>query len=586
MLQPIVEYGKRIGITAEPGFKAKDAKWAILFNRDCRYLDVAELGDASLKRNPGKTFPNCPSFNFSEMKAGGITKSHFLLDTLSVITLYRVTEEGEKALTKHEYFLTLLEEAAELIPQLLTIAGHLRDDDILSQINNRLEDMKARPTDKATIRIGTDFPVESDECINWWREKRQHFTKQREEDTESRMVCLATGNVECPTDIHLKIEGLADVGGMPSGDALISFKQASFESYGLKKSLNAAVCEQSVNEYVSSLNHLIKNNSRKLAGVKIVHWFQETVRPEDDPLSFIGGQEDSEALEAREKARKLLDSIRTGQREDLRGNRYYALSLSGSSGRVMVRDWMEGSFEELASNIDAWFDDLAIVHRSGNGLAPSPRLFAILGSCVRDIKDLPDPFIAEMWRVAVSNRTIPRSAAAMALERAKIGIMNSEQFNHARMGLLKALVVRRSNRNGGGGMKTTIEPYLNEGHPSPAYQCGRLLAVLAELQRAALGDVGAGVVQRYYAAASSTPAIVLGRLSRTGQFHLNKLDAGLARWYDSKLSAIWSRLEDSVPRTLNLEEQTLFALGYYQQLADMRKKKDKDAPGNEEVENE
>ncbi len=35
------------------------------------------------------------------------------------------------------------------------------------------------------------------------------------------------------------------------------------------------------------------------------------------------------------------------------------------------------------------------------------------------------------------------------------------------------------------------------------------MAVLAELQKAALKDVGAGVVQRYYAAASTTPALVL-----------------------------------------------------------------------------
>jgi CRISPR-associated protein Csd1 len=43
-----------------------------------------------------------------------------------------------------------------------------------------------------------------------------------------------------------------------------------------------------------------------------------------------------------------------------------------------------------------------------------------------------------------------------------------------------------------------MSPYLNEENPHPAYQCGRLLAVLADLQRAALGDVGAGVVQNYY----------------------------------------------------------------------------------------
>ena len=36
------------------------------------------------------------------------------------------------------------------------------------------------------------------------------------------------------------------------------------------------------------------------------------------------------------------------------------------------------------------------------------------------------------------------------------------------------------------------------------------MALLAAIQEVALGDVGAGVVQRYYAAASTTPALVLG----------------------------------------------------------------------------
>jgi CRISPR-associated protein Csd1 len=126
-------------------------------------------------------------------------------------------------------------------------------------------------------------------------------------------------------------------------------------------------------------------------------------------------------------------------------------------------------------------------------------------------------------------------------------------------------------------MTNDLSPYVNEAHPHPAYHCGRLMAVLAALQRAALGDVGAGVVQRYYAAASSTPALVLGRLTRNSQAHLNKLTGGLSHWYEEKLIApIWVKIKDTIPKTLTLEEQSLFALGYYQQMAqqmaDIRKK--------------
>lgn len=114
-----------------------------------------------------------------------------------------------------------------------------------------------------------------------------------------------------------------------------------------------------------------------------------------------------------------------------------------------------------------------------------------------------------------------------------------------------------------------MKAHLNPEHPSPAYHAGRLMAVLASLQNRALGDVGAGVVQRYYAAASSTPALVLGRLIRGAQYHLNKLDKGTAIWYEQLLASIMGKLGDGLPSTLTLEEQSLFALGYYQQRAEL-----------------
>lgn len=82
------------------------------------------------------------------------------------------------------------------------------------------------------------------------------------------------------------------------------------------------------------------------------------------------------------------------------------------------------------------------------------------------------------------------------------------------------------------------------------------------------------MVQRYYAAASATPALVLGKITAASQHHLGKLDSpGLARWYENKIAAIWGRIKDRIPGTLTLEKQSLFALGYYQQMADMRTKR-------------
>jgi CRISPR-associated protein Csd1 len=266
----------------------------------------------------------------------------------------------------------------------------------------------------------------------------------------------------------------------------------------------------------------------------------------------------------------------------LAGNRYYALTLSGAAGRVMVRDWMEGAFEDLAANVHAWFADLDIVAPFG-GRARAPKFLAVGGTLARELDDLPPPLVRGLFRAAVTGGPIPRAALAMALERVKAAVVGDEESNPKtrwRMRPRMALIKAYHQRNGGNPVERTINPE----HPDPAYHCGRLLAVLANLQHAALPDVGAGVVQRYYAAASQTPALLLGRLAANANHHLNKLESPkLTYWFESRIAEIMVRIGDGAPATLDLERQSLFALGYYQQLADLRtgkKTEDSDQPLN------
>ncbi len=114
-----------------------------------------------------------------------------------------------------------------------------------------------------------------------------------------------------------------------------------------------------------------------------------------------------------------------------------------------------------------------------------------------------------------------------------------------------------------------MKPELNDLENDPAYLYGRIMAILANIQYAALGDVGVGVVQRYYAAASATPGLVLGRLVRLAQTgHLPKIESkGWRISLEKQLAEAWSRLREKPRATLSLQEQTLFAMGYYHQTA-------------------
>ena len=633
MLNLLVKYAEEHNLEAEPGFKAKEVRWLIVIDEGGSLIEVIELGKVGETKYRGKQFDKCPDLSQSEMISGGVTRSHFLVETAEIATLFsdKKVSTGEndtdgKKIKKFNYFRELFLQSASVMPQMSVVAKSLGNKNCLQQIHARFETLKAKPTDKVTFRVGSIVLLDSENWHEWWRDFRKKLISGKPDKAKTRrtksinkngdsnvvdqMRCLATGSLVKPVKTHPKIEHLSDVGGISSGDVLIGFDKESFCSYGLSQSENAAIGEQAVASYRTALNHLIKTTGQRVAGTKVVHWFKKRLPVDDDPLNFLTDPPEIEEMSASESLNRLLKSVKEGTRTDFLRNHYYAMILSGASGRIMLRDWIEGDFEELVTNISNWFADLSITNKDGSGLARDPKFIDVLKATVRELKDpkqsqndsivskiskkatvielkdLKPSMIKKMWRAAVCDEPISYNAMFQAITRVKIDIMEDKGFNHARMGLLKAFNLRKNRSGGQVCMQNELGPTLNENHSDVAYQCGRLLAMMAQLQRSALGDVGAGVVQRYYAAASSTPALVLGRLARNSQFHLNKLDAGLAFWYETKIAEIWSRIHDNIPKTLSLESQSVFALGYYQQIASLRSGKSSVLNENQGVGNE
>lgn len=585
MLHLLAQYARSHGLVVPPGFAPKQVRWAIRLGAQGEFLEVVEMGEIGAKRNPGRRFAMCPEMPSGFLKAGK-GGSHFLVESLSVVALHAKNKNGEwlaktphfaaiasstdssrgeldpdltKLAAKHGFFVQALHEASSAMPELKLAANAVSQVGTLKTIAERLETFGAKPTDKATFQVAGRFLVDDESWHQWWIAYRARLLGVPEA-AGRRMVCLVSGAACEPVPTHDAISSLADVGGSPMGSLLVSFDKEAFTSYSLEQAANAAVSEAEAQAYRLGLNNLLNESATRLVGAKVVHWFKERVPTEDDPLPWIHdiGDEAEEAV-AQARARKLLEAIRSGERPDLQANRYFALTLSGAAGRVMVRDWMDGQFEALVANVADWFNDLAIVRRDGHARAPDPKFLALIGALGRELKDVPSPMVTHLWRAAVTRSVIASDVLCRAVARFRATMFGNEPFNHARMGLMRAYHVRKGD--------SMMQTSLNEQHPSAAYHCGRLMALLARIQYAALGDVGAGVVQRYYAAASTTPALVLGRLSRTAQFHLGKLDAGLARWFEARLAGIWDGLKQGPPVVLTLEEQSLFALGYYQQIA-------------------
>lgn len=115
-------------------------------------------------------------------------------------------------------------------------------------------------------------------------------------------------------------------------------------------------------------------------------------------------------------------------------------------------------------------------------------------------------------------------------------------------------------------------PKFEDPEDSHAFYLGRLLALLEEIQRAALGRVvNATVVSRHYGLAVSSPEIGFSSpLTRANRAHLPTLRrkrTGLFFFYNEQLDAILAELPKRFPKTLNLQRQLIFGLGYRHQQA-------------------
>ena len=136
----------------------------------------------------------------------------------------------------------------------------------MERLRSQLVETKAKSTDKVTLCIDGDFPVDSDAWHDWWRSFRASLGPS--EVGADKMLCFISGGRFNPPRL---IPRSADCRvRMPSVQRLIGFDKDAFCSYGLDQSANAAMSEEMAKTYQAGLNDLIRHHSAKLGGVLVV----------------------------------------------------------------------------------------------------------------------------------------------------------------------------------------------------------------------------------------------------------------------------------------------------------------------------
>lgn len=585
MLNHLAEHARRAGLAPEPGFAAMRLDWALELSPEGRPLGLIRMTTAQGRKAVPRTIESAPEMPSHLLRTG--ERCHFLLESVAVVLNQpKGPEEEEKINRKHQFFAGLLQKAEAQASDLSPVVAFFSQPEFLEAARGMALREKVKPTENLSFLVGGKLIVELESWRPWWTEYLRGLMGGG--GNTASAVDMLTGEPCVPLKKHDPVKGLAGVGGGAT-TKLISFDKAAFGSYGLEQGENAPLSDRSARAYVDALNHLIREQSVAFGDMLVLHWYDGRVEPEDDPFAILADPPEAGELDALQRCRQLLDSIRSGKKADLGRYRYFAMVLSGADGRVMVRFWAEGALSELALKAERWLEATSIVRPKGTIQSGFPlRKMAAAAVLPRD-----DPKAQKMMLrrttfpllvAALRETPLPAAIAVVALDRtraeaASLKAGESElRFSHRpeRMALLRVFVNRVLAQKGDS-IVNMVKPDIDADSPHPAYHCGRLMAALAEIQRRALGDVGAGVVQRYYAAASATPALVFGRLLRGAQYHLGKLEPGLAYYFEDTLGQIVSAIGDSMPSTLELEGQTLFALGYYHQLVAMRARRKKGA---------
>lgn len=420
----------------------------------------------------------------------------------------------------------------------------------------------------------------------------ENYYKKSSGESDDRIkltTCLITGEptpVRQIARLHPNIKNV--VGAQTTGAAMVSFNLDSFCSYGRDQSYNAPTSQKAADAYGYVLNKFLAdpNHRVRMNDTTVVFWAESGTSNEQDLFTsfFQEFQEEDKPVHSDEESvrvrvKSAVTRIRHGQkfRETFHDldveTKFYVLGLSPNAARLSVRFWYTGTLGEMGEQVWRHYEDLTI-----DGLDRTPTIRELLREIAvgHDWGNIPPNMEGQMLRSILLGLPYSRAVFAQLMNRIRCESDDPRKGLHkigtVRAAMIKAYLLRqfRASKNS---LEGEITMALNEQSTSVPYNLGRLFACLEKTQVSALGQgINTTIRDRFWGAASATPANVFPRLLNLAQHHIAK-DQEWGRTNDHRIQEVMNTLTPQFPKRLTLEEQGMFALGYYHQRQDMYTKK-------------
>ena len=549
---------KSDGGVAPEGFENKEIPFIIVIDKQGKFIQLEDTRELKNKKKVARTFLVPKGLGRSGSKSYEV--SNLLWDHYGYVLAYAGEKGQEQADKQHASFTANVNELKQALPDDAGVAAVVA---FLASSAEKSKVMQAANWAECAKVKGCNLSFRLvDEAVDLVCQSKavQAYVSQANQaqsDNVPKGICLVTGKPAPIARLHNAVKG---VNAKPA--PFTSVNLSAFESYGKEQGFIFPVGEQAMFEYTTALNTLLASKNRfRIGDVTAICWSVKPTPLEEHLASLIngGGKDNPDAhIDA---VKSLYKSLYNGKYTEPDGKeKFYLLGLSPNSARIVVRFWHETTVAALSESIAAWYDDLQMVRGENSPYPEYMPLPRLLGNLVLDgkMENLPSDLIAQITDAALNNRVLPVSLLQAALRRNKA----EQKITYGRASLLKAYI-NRAIRVGRLKNMKELTMSLDRNRQDIGYVLGRLFAVLEKTQAEANPGLNATIADRYFGSASSTPIAVFGTLMRLLPHHLNKLEfEGRAVQLQWEIRQILEHCQ-KFPNHLNLEQQGLFAIGYY-----------------------
>lgn len=551
ILKALYDYYNRCEGLSAKGLEQKEIGYLIVIDKDGTFVRIeSRMKDKktaqtflvlqTIKRSGRKYAPNILWDNY-EYVIGG----------------------ADESAKKHDTFIRMIEKLKEQVSS----DRYLNAISEFYKKNEKLEDIIKNDVlyeEMHKSKKNISFLLQGESKIAAENERVWNLILSQSADDGIYGICLVTGKKDSVARLHTTIKLTKDTG------PLVSFKtDRGYDSYGKEQGYNAQISGDAEFAYTTALNAMLQKGSHNKFSVgnrTFAFWASsnsEAAEQTEGSLFDLLGYTEEEVDDPNakiEQVRKVFTAIYSGSLKTSLEDRFYILGLAPNSARIAVVYWSECSLKEFAGKILCHFEDMKIKDtridkKPYMGIKSMLAAVTLNGKQSEATPNLPEAVVKSIFQ----GTPYPFTLFSACIRRIRAESGNKDAIRIARMAIIKAYLNRINDNN------KKIETMLDKSNTNQGYLCGRLFAVLENLQYAA--NKQDSIRSGYMNAASSTPSAVYPTILKLSNSHYSKLakdKKGLAIYFDNQKKEIMAQISD-FPDTLDLSDQGRFFLGYYHQ---------------------